>query len=788
MSKHTPPASVQLRAVSLVPYPYGGASLPSWRLTLRHFTRAILSGPNPDRLANTQGKPLHDPLSVISLGNLAHWLFQSEPPMWEYGGVVQKINKYGDVVERFTPTVAAMLELLDAHPGNEKFRHLLYVDPGKIVTSIDGEDVVLFLEQRHGKDPLDNLELWYSQRKKEAAAQFAEVECADFNASLGKHIDAMDAVYSRRQAITRSLVPLMSRLQAGDQIIGIVEAFGRRPRDRPDRHPWRDHGSKQFVQPQPDEEYQKRLRNFRTVEWKTPLDVCYALINDQKINDDLEAAAGDFIKELRDDGAAYLDYLRNFSRLHANSRAIVRQSMQRGFELALLTEVGRDALVNGELNTLLRLTDAAAPVRSRRGGARVMAVENFRFDDWLGDPEPNPLGKAVAESWTGKISDSLDGGSFVLGLLSHGVVAVVQEGRRLGVVEEPLYAMLFRQVAAVTRMTAEHEDAFEAALDEFSRTGKFSAVKDVFFDEKTGVLAPAAKVSSIALKFVTMTAKLILLYHSVSEARKAAESDAPLDVQLAWFKTIGSVVEVAGVGTDLIATFSDTTLVKEAAKRLSVNTNSLGAVSKCLGVVEAFLSFMISAAEYQESFRKRRTSNVQEEKWYAAAFDAVKCALIGGAAAFGAAESALVAALALAIMTAKYAVTNLDSWVPHVPFVAISKKTAPHRLLEGLLHEMLNDHKHGYPQVLSKVKARLGAKNAEHLDTQVRNVHKLLSSPVRTGNEIFWDIAPPKIDGGDSYAQNDADRPNIEAVRHIIGAEWGVYDDKTLKRLVQHSK
>ena len=786
MSTHSPPASAQLRAVSLVPYPYGGASIPSWRLTLPHFTRAILSGPNPDRLANAQGKPLHEPLSVISLGNLAHWLFQSEPPLWEYDGITRKQDKHGSV-EEFTPTVAAMIELLDAHPGNAKFRHLLYVDPGKIVTSVDGEDVVLFFEQSHGKDPLDNLELWYSQRKKEAAAAFAEVECADFHASLGKRIDAMRAVYARRQAIIRSLVPLMSRLQAGDQIIAIVEAFGREPRERPDRHPWKEHGSKQFVVPQPDKDYQGRLQNFRTADWKTPLDVCYALINDSRINDDLEAAAGDFIDELRNESSAYLDYIRRYKELHANSRVIVRQSLRWGFEIALLTEVGRDALVNGELNTLLRLIDAAVPVRNRQGGARVKAVANFRFDDWLGEPEPNPLGKAISEAWTGEISDSLDGGTFVLGLLSQGVVAVVQEGRRLGVVEEPLYAMLFRQISAVTRMTAEQEDAFEAALDEFSKTGKFSVVKDVFFDEKTGVLAPAAKVSSIALKFVTATARLILLYHSIAEARKASESDAPLDVQLLWLKAVGSAVDVAGVGADLIATFSDTNLVKEAAKRFSVNTSSLGAVTKCLGLVESFLSFLISAGEYQESFRKRRTSNVQDDKWYAAAFDGVKFLLIGGATALGFAEAGFVAALALAVMTAKYAVTNLDAWVPYVPFVSLSPKPAPHRLLEALLHEMINEDKHEYPQVLSRVKSHLGAAKAEHLDTQVRHVYEALAIPVPKGNEIFWDIAPPKIDGGDSYAQDDADRPNIEAVRHIIGSEWGVYDDETLKRLVQHS-
>ncbi|MEM6294047.1 MAG: hypothetical protein AAGA54_22405 [Myxococcota bacterium] len=382
-----------------------------------------------------------------------------------------------------------MLELLDAHPGNERFRNLLYADPGKIVTSFNGDDVVLFFEQSHGKDPLDNLESWYSQRKKEAAAAFAEVECADFNASLGKRIDAMNTVYSRRQAISRSLAPLMNRLQAGDQIIGIVEAFGKRPRNRPDRHPWKEHGSKRFVQPQPDKDYQDRLRNFRTVEWKTPISVCYDLINDPEINDELEAAAGKFIDELRNEGSAYLDYIHDYKKLHANSRAIVRHSMQRGFEIALLTEVGRDALVRGELNTLLRLIDATVPARNRQGSARVEAVENFKFDDWLGEPEPNPLGKAIAESWTGEISDSLDGGTFILGLLSQGLVAVVQEGRRMGVVEEPLYAMLFRQVVAVTKMTPDQEAAFEAALTEFSKGGKFSVVKGVFFDEGTGGLS-----------------------------------------------------------------------------------------------------------------------------------------------------------------------------------------------------------------------------------------------------------------------------------------------------------
>ncbi|MEM6294048.1 MAG: hypothetical protein AAGA54_22410 [Myxococcota bacterium] len=168
-------------------------------------------------------------------------------------------------------------------------------------------------------------------------------------------------------------------------------------------------------------------------------------------------------------------------------------------------------------------------------------------------------------------------------------------------------------------------------------------------------------------------------------------------------------------------------------------------------------------------------------------FDALKGALIGGAAVFGAAEAGVVTVMALAIMTAKYAVTNLDSWVPHVPFTSISPKPAPHRLLEGLLHEMVNEDKHGYPRVLRGVKQRLGAKKADHLDTQVRALHERLQVPVREGFETFWDIAPPQIDGGDSFAQDDLDRPNIEAVRHIIGTEWGVYDDETLRRLVQHS-
>ncbi len=769
-----PPPVSPLEAVQLVSIGFEGESRTAFRFNMAHFTRGLLCGNDADEQVTLRAStPLHEKLDRVPLGNLARWVYQREQVQWTDDGDGEDVREQVlELVHNFRSLDYINGAMLDAIGGDGIVGRLWEEHPTE-----PGSEVALLIE--HGADGMEGFEAWYGDEVRRADAVLVSQECAQLRASLGRALRELERATRARNKVAQDAMPLMQKFRSGQTILEVVEAFGTPPDERPKRAPWREFKDERFVVPQPDAGWRQRHHDFMNVGWKTLLDVCAEVVRAPVLSKKVDIAAMGFVEALRDEGAPYLSLMEKWDSLLPGSRAELKSTLRRGIELTLRSPEARDALLDGELNTLARVaaesSTAAGPGRADPARAALTEeIENFD-PNALGSEQQTPLGKVLAQTWTGPVAGWTSRGGLVLEILGLATPHVTARLKARGSKHAQVVAWAWRTLVGSTNLNLHEEGKFFEWFFDISwgpKEGGRDFTQWRLFDHEEGLLKSAYKKGAVYVQFANVVARVLLIHHAVHEYGEASDEEE----HVKWLEVMDQVAGAAAAGLDLGARVAG----KEFGSRLfSVSKQSgktVASPTAALSVVADTLSFMISTEKYRLAKSLRKSARAREKAGIEMVLDVLKLALT----VIGAVAGSEFVLLGMAIWGVKNAILDLDSWVPHIPFVDIQPKPATQQLLIGLLRGMQDEGAHDFWRIMRKLEPYGGA----NISKQMELVLDRLENPVASGTEFMWDVAPPR---SNVFLYGPTiDQENRNKVKTVVRAEWGVEDEQVLDALVQH--
>lgn len=692
------------------------------------FTPAVLLGGRASDWGLSE-TDFYGTLNEIPLGNFARWLCCVEQRQWPDWGA-RHSSEYGhkDAYDMPDPLVRWVVEKLhDNHYNDDTMLDAVeFGVSSKIETHLPdehpsgpGAPVELWMDDTD----LDRFVAWYEgsrvEFESEKKQRRIDEECEGLHSSLYQSGSRMRNVRSGQMSRLVQLKPIMQRLAVGSAVIDICDKFGMTTADRKKvSKSWANwkYTDRQYVDPAPDDAWRNRFRIFKR-EWQTELvGRCAQIAETKESRDAFDAAANDFVDDLRKDGAPYLQMLKTYGTLRPGSKRILSDTLEDGFRLAMLSQTARERLVKGEVMGLARLFATYPTPDPPSGGAGLGkevldAIAGFSPDVAAPDEE-TPFAKWAAETFS-SAQDLIGNGKSILKIVITTTPAIVKElDERTG---GKITAMtwLWKSVAGGCQLKPKQSDKLvEAFIDGTWDESKYRKLeKDVMRD----VLARAGHV----VRFANVLSRTIQLRFALLEIDRtdSYEKQAAVLESLSSFVSFTEVaLQLPGGGiTDFTFDLSRSVTGVEFGTAVSI--------------VGDALAIAISYSNYRATKKGKRTRKAVEHASMQIGFDVAKFLLSTLSLLVGA--EFIVAGFV--IMALKELVMNPDAWVPSlVPWM--EHKSAPHRFLENHLAEIIQDEQ------LQKLLEKFSSPEKAKFEAQLTYFWDQLNTAPAEGQTLVWDV------------------------------------------------
>lgn len=696
------------------------------------FTPAVLLGGRASSWGLSD-KEFYGTLDEIPLGNFARWLCCVEQRQWpDWGARHSSEYGYKDAYDMPDPLVRWVVDRLhNNHYNDEATLDAVHFGVNSTIKahlpddhpSGPGAPVELWMDDTD----LDRFVAWYEgslvEFEEQKKQRRIDEQCEGLYSSLHESVSTMRRVRAEQMSRLVRLQPILQKLAVGSAVLDLCDKFGMTTADRKKvNKSWANwqYTDRQYVDPPPDDAWRDRFTTFKR-RWQTELvGRCVQIAETKASRNAFDVAANAFVDDLREDGAPYLAMLKNYGTLLPGSKRILSNTLEDGFRLAMMSQTARERLVQGEVMGLARLF-ATYPTPDPPSGGSGLGKEVL---DAMGDFSPDvaapdeetPFAKWAADSFT-TAQDLKGQGESMLSIVVAATPAIVKEldTRTGGKITSMTW--LWKAVAGGCQLTPKQSDKLvKAFADGTWDSSKYEAVENEVMKD---LLARAGHV----VRFANVLSRTIQLRFALLEVERANSYEK----QAAVLESLASFISFTEVAFELPGgDITDFTFdLSRSIKGVEFGT--------AVSIVGDALAIAISYSTYRAVKKKKQTRKTIEDARMQIGFDVAKFLLSTLSLLVGA--EFVVAGFV--IMAIKELVMNPDAWVPTlVPWMA--RKSAPHRFLENLLSEIIQDEE------LQKLLAKFKSPEKSAFETQLSHYWERLAIAPAEGQTIIWDVGGTK--------------------------------------------